>query len=325
MNSTTACPTACSLAGPYLNGFWAWIPQTAMNDIFPFTGATSTATLVTIIDSDRAHTTTSVQYPGNYTPAVNSAGTRTQVVSYENDNSPPEWVTETVYVYPYNNYHLFQTCRYVLWFSAHLADLNHSTYPSAFGAWPSTYIWNGYSSLDSPTPTCTSGRWTETVSGNPQPTDPSEWTPLMAVAGNDFSDDPEGESYVLGTVLIGYWQWATMSALWPDQPPLTTCIDSDIGPNWAAFTSTSWYTATSTKYTSTTSSPLPSSEDTSSPLIAATTPPRVVTTSSRLPTAPASTVSDLARCILILKSNQILFLTSSLSRYRIPKIKTAPA
>lgn len=118
--------------------------------------------------------------------------------------------------------------------------------------------------MDSPTPACTSGLWTETVSGNPQPTDASEWTPLMVEAGKNFEDDPEGASYFLATVFDGYWQWGTMSALWPDQPPLTTCIDTDIGPNWAAFTSTSWYTATSTQYTSTTSSPLPSSGDSSS-------------------------------------------------------------
>lgn len=120
MNSITACPTGCSIVGPQLNGFWAWIPQTEMNHIFPFTGATSTATLVTIIDVDRAHTTTSVQYPGNYTPAVNSAGTRTQVVSYENGQNPAEWVTETVYVYPY----IFckRVDRYVLWILVFLAD-----------------------------------------------------------------------------------------------------------------------------------------------------------------------------------------------------------
>lgn len=66
-----------------------------------------------------------------------------------------------------------------------------------------------------------------------------------------LEEDPEGLTYFLATAFLGYWQWATMSALWPGQAPLTACYDDDIGPNWAAFTSTAWYTATSTKFTST--------------------------------------------------------------------------
>lgn len=128
------------------------------------------------------------------------------------------------------------------------------TYPSAFVVWPSTYMWSGFSYMTSPTPTCTAGTWTETVSGNPQPSNASEMTPLMALFDNDLEEDPDGLTYFLATAFMGYWQWATMSELWPDQAPLTTCVDNDIGPNWAAFTATNWYTATSTRYTSTSSS-----------------------------------------------------------------------
>lgn len=62
-----------------------------------FSGVTATATLVTIVDTARNYTTTSVEFPSNYTPATNSAGTRTQVVSYLNDgDTKSEWTTATV-------------------------------------------------------------------------------------------------------------------------------------------------------------------------------------------------------------------------------------
>lgn len=125
-------------------------------------------------------------------------------------------------------------------------------------------MWSGYSYVAGPTPTCTAGTWTETVSGNPQPSDASELTPLMAINENDLEEDPDGLTYFLATAFMGYWQWATMSALWPGQAPLTTCVDNDIGPNWAAFTATNWYTATSTKYTSTPGSSV-TPKETSSP------------------------------------------------------------
>lgn len=97
MNSTaTACPTYCSILGPQLEGHWAWIPYTDLSDVL-FTGVTATATLVTIVDSARNFTTTSIEFPGNYTPATNLAGTRTQVVSYVNDGDfDSGWITATV-------------------------------------------------------------------------------------------------------------------------------------------------------------------------------------------------------------------------------------
>lgn len=60
-----------------------------------FSGPTSTATLVTIIDTAQNTTTTSVQWPGNYTPATNSAGTRTMVLSYNNIDDDQDWTTVT--------------------------------------------------------------------------------------------------------------------------------------------------------------------------------------------------------------------------------------
>lgn len=184
------------------------------------------------------------------------------------------------------------------------------TYPSAFVAWPSTYVWTGYTSLTIPTPTCTSGAWTETVSGNPQPSNASEMTPLMAVDEEDLQNDPEGLTYFLATAFMGYWQWATMSALWPGQAPLTTCTDNDIGPNWAAFTSTAWYTATSTKYTNTpgpsTTSKEPSSPSTSQSPSRPATPTRTSSATNadsdeKTTTPVSSNFRDLSREVFDLR------------------------
>lgn len=116
-----------------------------------------------------------------------------------------------------------------------------------FVAWPTTYTWS---------PKCTSTVFTETVSGNPQPSNSPDYIPAgMYITEEELEADPEGMSWFMASAFNGFWPWGTMSSVWPNQPILTTCVDNDIGPNWAAFTSTNWYTATSTRYTSTTSTP----------------------------------------------------------------------
>lgn len=133
------------------------------------------------------------------------------------------------------------------------------TYPTPFVAWPSSYFWQ---------PECTTGLRTETVSGNPQPSNSPDLLPAgMYIPDEEFEADPEGMGFLAASIFLGYWPWVTMSDLWPDQPPLMTCTDDDIGPNWAAFTSTAWYTVHSTMYTTgtTTESAIPKPTSSSQP------------------------------------------------------------
>lgn len=64
LTTTSTCDPfdECLLLGPYVS-IWAWVPQTSLipNGGVLFSGPTSTATLVNIIDQAQNVTTTSLQ------------------------------------------------------------------------------------------------------------------------------------------------------------------------------------------------------------------------------------------------------------------------
>ena len=51
------------------------------------------------------------------------------------------------------------------------------------------------------------------------------------------SADPKGLSFVL-VFAVSATDWIEASEIFPNQPPLTSCLFVGGGPNWGAFTST---------------------------------------------------------------------------------------
>ncbi|PMD19676.1 hypothetical protein NA56DRAFT_690293 [Hyaloscypha hepaticicola] len=225
-NKSLTCHSDCSLdegtASPVEIFAWASYNDFANSNAQEVDGTvTSSATIVTLVNTVLDATGLLTEYPPNYLPpATNAEGTRVTTITYTRFS--------TTYI-------------------------TVLAYPTPFVWWPDVYGWAGTLQVGSKCEIVADTTFTTlSISSAPQPTNSADLLAVYQAFASltdlaVFSEDPEGLSY---SVIIdggNYWEFTALSDLFPDQPALGICSDGDSGPDWGGFTQTLWnYTTAST-------------------------------------------------------------------------------